>query len=39
MAADEPDVTIDGSLRWSLLQVLGEADDPLPSRFPPTPHG
>ena len=32
MAAYEPDVTIDGSLRWSLPQVLGEADDPLPPR-------
>ena len=32
MAAYEPDVTIDGSLRWRLPQVLGEADDPLPPR-------
>ena len=30
----EPDVVIDGSLRWTLPQVLGEADDPLPPRQP-----
>ena len=30
----EPDVAIDGSLRWTLPQVLGEADDPLPPRQP-----
>lgn len=34
MAAFEPDVTIDGALRWTLPQILGEADDPLPSRQP-----
>ena len=32
MAAYEPDVAIDGRLRWTLPQVLGEADDPLPPR-------
>ncbi len=32
MAAFEPDVVIDGSLRWSLPQILGEVDDPLPPR-------
>ena len=32
MAAYEPEVVIDGSLRWTLPQVLGEADDPLPPR-------
>ncbi len=30
----EPGVVIDGALRWSLPQVLGEADDPLPPRRP-----
>ncbi len=30
----EPDVVIDGSLRWTLPQVLSEADDPLPPRQP-----
>ena len=34
MAAYEPDVLIDRSLRWTLAQVLGEADDPLPPRRP-----
>ena len=34
IAAFEPDVVIDGSLRWTLPQVLGEADDPLPPRQP-----
>jgi hypothetical protein len=32
MAAYEPGVTIDGTLRWTLPQILGEADDPLPPR-------
>ena len=34
MAAYEPDVTIDGTLRWTLSQLLGEVDDPLPPRQP-----
>ena len=34
MAAHEPDVVIDASLRWPLPQVLGEADDPLPPLQP-----
>jgi hypothetical protein len=29
-AAHEPDASRDPSLRWTLLQILGEADDPLP---------
>ena len=32
MAVYEPEVIIDGSLRWTLAQILGEADDPLPPR-------
>jgi hypothetical protein len=32
MAAYEPEVAIDGSQRWSLAQILGEVDDPLPPR-------
>ena len=32
MAAFEPDVAIDGGQRWTLPQVLGETDDPLPPR-------
>ena len=34
MAAFEPDAVIDGSLRWTMPQILGEADDPLPPRRP-----
>ena len=30
MAAYEPGVDIDGTLRWTLPQILGEIDDPLP---------
>jgi hypothetical protein len=32
VSAYEADVAIDGALRWTLPQVLGEADDPLPPR-------
>lgn len=32
MAAYEPGVAIDPALRWTLPQVLGEQDDPLPPR-------
>ena len=32
MDAHEPGVTIDTSRRWTLPQVLGDADDPLPPR-------
>lgn len=34
MAAYEPGVVIDATLRWSLPQILGEVDDPLPLRQP-----
>jgi hypothetical protein len=34
MEAYEPGVTIDGSLRWTLAQILGEENDPLPARQP-----
>ena len=30
----EPDRRIDRTLRWSLTQLLGEADDPLAAMFP-----
>ncbi len=32
MATYEPGVVIDGRLRWTLTQLLGEANDPLPPR-------
>jgi hypothetical protein len=35
MAIYEPDVVIEGSRRWTLSQILGEADDPLPPRRDP----
>ena len=34
MAAFDPGAVIDGALRWTLPQILGEADDPLPPRRP-----
>jgi hypothetical protein len=32
MANHEPEIRIDSSLRWTLSQLLGEGDDPLPPR-------
>ena len=34
LTAHEPARRIDRSLRWTLPQILGEADDPLAAMFP-----